>query len=80
MGHPPEVEKYKVIGDYLIVRQRLNGLWPQVEYGMDSPSIYKHGQNNTYYWIYNRKDKSLNGAYIYSEFIDECNRLGIEIF
>ncbi len=73
------VEKYKLIGDYLIIRQRLYAPCP-IPITNGDEVINQEVCLNTYYSIFDLNTKKLYSYYLYPEFLDECIKRGIEIF
>ena len=67
---------HRIDRQYLLVAQKPFHIYSLEEY----QQLYTHGHKYTYYWIINTEKHISFGPYIYSEFVDKCNELGIIIF
>lgn len=89
-----DVSSYKNLPKYMLIKQKLNypnGFCYDLSFNdkfkdkaccniSEARTIYTHGLNNTYYFILDKETHKLFGPFIYSEFLEECEKRNIRIF
>ena len=64
---PPEILDFQYNEDFIIVKQRVDDLWPEYIYGFYGPDkeyihisqLYEHGRDFTYYWLKDNRQNTI---------------------